>query len=263
MQNYIIAKDLVCAESDYFKGACNGSWQEGRTTVVRLEEEDRDAFSIFAIWLTTNSLDNAMDLADYCHLNPPSITQDTTRITMQEKRYSQLAKCFLLGEYLQAENFKNVVMSDIAQTAKDYFQECWTLNHLSRPEGLMTPVKNLPLLGALPDNIADVYAKTSSTSLLRRFLVDMTVAFLRDDVSITCELQRHFHDANVPELQQKAPEFVAEVFRSSLERQIYGCTTSIIYPLRRDVCEEYHSHTDSISYHCELTVVSLSLMKVL
>jgi hypothetical protein len=178
MQNYIIAKDLVCAESDYFKGACNGPWQEGPTTVVRLEEEDPDTFAIFATWLTTNSLDNAMDLADYCHLHPPSTTQDTTRSTMQEKRYYQLAKCFLLGEYLQAENFKNVVMSDIVQTSRDYFQEFWILDNLGRLEGRQTPVKNLPLLGVLSDDIADVYAKTPSNSVLRRFLVDMTVAFL-------------------------------------------------------------------------------------
>jgi hypothetical protein len=97
---------------------------------------------------------------------------------MQEKRYYQLAKCFLLGEYLQAENFKNVVMSDIVQTSRDYFQEFWILDNLGRLEGRQTPVKNLPLLGVLSDDIADVYAKTPSNSVLRRFLVDMTVAFL-------------------------------------------------------------------------------------
>jgi hypothetical protein len=172
-----------------------------------------------------------MDLAEYCHFHPPSTAQDTARITLHEKRYHQLAKCFLLGEYLQVENFQNVVMSDILQTSKDYFQEFWALDKLRRLEGHQTPVKNLPLLGVLPDDIADVYTKPSSNSLLRHFLVDLTVAFLQDDGPNLCELQRDFHDAGVPELQQKAPDFITEVFRRiSLERQLQRCITNTTYP---------------------------------
>jgi hypothetical protein len=205
-----------------------------------------------------------MNLADYPHLNPISTTLDTTRLTMQKKRYHQLAKCFLLGEYLQAENFKNVVMSDIIQTSKDYFQEFWVLDNLRRLEGHQTPVENLPLLGVLPDDIADVYTKTSSNSLLRRFFVDMTAAFLRDDGPNVAEPRIYFHDAVLPGLQQKAPEYAAELFRLiNLELFSGELPTDLTYPWRRNVCHEYHSHTDPFECGLELTTVSLSIMKVI
>jgi hypothetical protein len=72
----------------------------------------------------------------------------------------------------------------------------------------------------------------------------------------------HFHDA-VPELLQKVPDFGAEIIRLGVPPQIYRSRTNIVYPWGKDFCVEYHSHTDPIGYHCELTAVSLSLMKIL
>ncbi|KAK5092358.1 hypothetical protein LTR70_003955 [Exophiala xenobiotica] len=50
-QSFPIYKDLLTTHSPYFKACLNGAWEEGKTNIVRLEDDNPKAFEIVANWL--------------------------------------------------------------------------------------------------------------------------------------------------------------------------------------------------------------------
>jgi hypothetical protein len=103
-QEFYISKDLICSQSDFFAAACNEQWESGRTNIIRLEEDNPDAFAPFLIWLSTGTVEDSAELTDAADLDKK---QDSGALTNE---FLRLAECFVLGDALQAQEFCNHII---------------------------------------------------------------------------------------------------------------------------------------------------------
>ena len=143
----------ICAKSDFFKAACNERWESGRTRTVTLEDYDVGHFTIFMCWLVTGELNKASSYVEV------ESNDETKMKTSLEKQWKQLAACRILGDFLQASDFKNSVMDSLQKNQRIYDENCSMIG------------------GSGFDDILLVWANTVTGSPLRRILLDKFAGF--------------------------------------------------------------------------------------
>lgn len=247
----IVPKAQVCSKSLYFENACQnqddvlGTWMtdlklEGGETsaerdapklesqeykftshadeaeggkagksqaanVVELKGVHSEIFSIFLAWAVTGTLEESVH-----YIIDESISKE--RAFMKSL---QLIQCYILGEKIQAEDFRNHVMDHIVKNEK------YLLLHF----------RSSSLVYHVVDNI---YKNTSVDSSLRRFMVELTIATVPK-----------YLESLIPD-QNPCVEYVRECFR---QYQIWACDMPHC-PWDKHACH-YHDHSNRpTGYKC-------------
>lgn len=234
-QEFFIQKDLICNHSDFFKAACNKRWLSGRTNTINLGDDiDPVTFSIFLSWLLTGSLNNTSELVDITGYVMKNVF-DTGHKASQDstKRLLQLCQCYILGDYLGAEDFRNAVIDQLISDAQ---------------EGEFNFVRHAALDA---DIISYVFANTSILSPLRTLFVDI--------FSTCAELPKKGDrvPADSPGIADFWFEVAMAALRSSREQKAY-----LEEPWKRNsICCYFHEHKDKgKNYDCGASVPPLLLV---
>jgi hypothetical protein len=157
-QIFFINKDLICAESEFFKAACKKEWSAGRENTVTLAEDDPIIFGVFLVWLSTGDIEGMKELLAAKHVPHDSDDESPENCARKEK-YKQLASCFILGDSLQSTSFQNCLMDNICSLAKE------------------TDESGIPTVWD-DDTLQTIYDNTTATSPLRKFSLD---SYLSED----------------------------------------------------------------------------------
>lgn len=193
-----VHENLICASSDFFKKGTHGGWKESKERLVRLETIEEEVFQIYVHWLYRRTLPLRVD--------EPGQLGNT--------EYVQLAKAYVLGDYLRDTNFKNAVIDAIMDKTVSPLLDgrCWF------------PV------GAV---ISCIYDNTLESSPARKLLVDVYTrkgmgAWLREWASV----------ADLPK------EFLFDLAVSVLDRRPQPA-----FDIMEDPCK-YHEHTSEQKELC-------------
>lgn len=92
---FYLHKSEICAVSNVFKAACTGPWKEAEENLVRLPEDDIEAFEDFVHWLYRTSVSFGLE--------EDSDGDDFFRPVM----------AYILGDKLQATRFMNDTMTKV------------------------------------------------------------------------------------------------------------------------------------------------------
>ncbi|KAG4431360.1 hypothetical protein IFR05_013157 [Cadophora sp. M221] len=133
-KEFVVPTKILTLQSEFFKSACNPRWESGREGI---------AF--------TSNLNNSVNL--------PYISEADQKSAEFEAQWLTLAKCFVLGDFLQAYVFRNCVSDAMVvscQTARS---------------GL--------IFGATYANLDYIYGNTSSGSAIRTMVKDHIIKAAR------------------------------------------------------------------------------------
>jgi hypothetical protein len=189
---------VICRSSGFFKAACNKHWESGKINTVTLEEHEPSVFSIFLTWLELDDIEKAPVLKEIP--------------TLYKEKHSDLVyvhhllKCYVLGDFLLAEEFQNSVMDLLiakCQISFKSFKVCTGLD---------------------PRSVSYVTFNIPADSLLRRMLYDYWVELLGHENTMKDEIPK---------------EFYHQLFIYVIVA--YGQGRKLEAPWRKDRCS-YHSH---------------------
>lgn len=186
----------------------SAAWQPTVANTIRIHHVGATIFSIFLAWAVTGALEEAEHfIVDACE----------SRDRMCSKTL-QLIECYILGEKIRAEDFKNQVIDHI-------------LAHENR---LLDEYR----ASSLVSNVVDlVYHKTPAESPLRRFMVDLTVFTIPKDLA-----------SLIPD-QNPNVEYIRDCFRE-YQRAMSSSRESLRSPWEKHACD-YHDHSDRpLGYRC-------------
>ncbi|KAF2111663.1 hypothetical protein BDV96DRAFT_649643 [Lophiotrema nucula] len=203
-RKWSLSKALLLTHSGYFRRACrDDTFQEGINNQVELKDFEPEVFLLFIEFMLYGRYSSKDDLQDFLKIRDS-------------------AMAWVLGDYLDATEFKNCAMRDL------YAIYC-------PGEGLA------PKSGIGPAAIYFVCSKTMSSSHLWHFFKDVTVAYWhdekvvayysqaeREDWSAVWDIHREFRDDLMYLLNQTQSEREEQI--SSLEYYIdLEHTVSLIF----------------------------------
>jgi len=122
---------------------------------VTLEDENPTIFSIFLAYIVSGDVQNATEYIQSGG-NTDGATSDEELMDMADKHFEQLHKCYVLGDKLQAEGFRNTIM-DLIISAATRNQADSRLTYLS---------------GTASEDINYVFSNTPVNSPLCRMILD-------------------------------------------------------------------------------------------
>lgn len=94
---FIAHEALICASSEFFKTCLSG---RRRPAIVRLKDVDQSLFQLYMQWLYNQ---------DSCgDAHRPSASQTSTKFA--DLTPGELARCYVLGDRLLSDGFKNHVV---------------------------------------------------------------------------------------------------------------------------------------------------------
>ena len=118
-------KSMLVERSGYFEAACHEHWESGRTRVITLEDQEPDIVAIFVAWVLTGSVKSSAKLIEL-----PAAEQEAARKVASHEQWMQLAKCYVLGDYLQAPGLQNAVIDLLLQNMQLAYDELKTIEHI-------------------------------------------------------------------------------------------------------------------------------------
>lgn len=188
--DYTVHKDLICAQSPFFRAACNGNFVEAAEGTVRLPDDEPETFELLLQWLYMG------------RVGDPKATKPLS--------WHESAYLYVIAEKLQISELKNAVVDSwITKSA----ETC------EIPIGVVAYVYcNTPDSSHLRRLLVDMVACAGSTnSLCKRkddlpheFLLDLSMALieLRHDNARAEALYKHnrslYHEHSVTDLGQEA-----------------------------------------------------------
>jgi hypothetical protein len=147
---FIAHKDVICADSKFFKAACSDRWREGQEKIVRLPEaRSKRIFQKYMDWSYTHELELDTVMSD-----DDTVMSDEIR----NKTVDQLVELYLLGDILDDVRLRNKVLQ--------------TMNSFVCEQSLV--------LG--PEMCHLIWEHTSLNSPLRKWTFDATVSLLSPHV---------------------------------------------------------------------------------
>ncbi|EHL02266.1 hypothetical protein M7I_1696 [Glarea lozoyensis 74030] len=213
-QEFYVKKDLVCEGSKFFRAACKEHWESGTNNLVTLDEDDP---GIFAIFVKPTSDPRPL---------VPAITSFAQRKIAQEKKIMhidnqlhQLFECYYLDDSIQAQSFQNYIMDRILQKGKA---------RLDVRKAYRNKQKPLPLPSG-PDELSEIYQKTTAGSCLRKFLVEYRLC---DGSEINAEDIEQF-------IRLNCHEYVSEILAASTK--YYNMRKKALSFYEQDCCH-FHVH---------------------
>ncbi|KAE8450701.1 hypothetical protein EG329_006046 [Mollisiaceae sp. DMI_Dod_QoI] len=167
-----VQKSMICAESDFFKSACKPEWMTDGTNTVTLAEEDPVIFAIFLSWVYSGKISKSSEFITV--VNTESVKDKEER----KKQWTQLVKCYIMGEMLMSMNFRNDVMYMLLRASKGM----WMIDQ--------------EVSGIDAESIELIYAETPDVSPLRSSLTPENSSafqeFLGDIAHKGIELARQY-----------------------------------------------------------------------
>jgi hypothetical protein len=133
-------EDYLVRHSAFFQAALKQEWAEGQTHTIKLPEEKPDLVAFYLDWLYGKGLP----------------TDSTKRDSRNGKVYDVLADLYALGERLQDDKIRNIIIDEVVRFS----------NLFGRETG-----RNYPLDYA----IITIYETTTAGSPARRLLVELFV----------------------------------------------------------------------------------------
>lgn len=142
-EGFTIHSATACAKSTFFKAACSTRWMgEGKERLVRLPDQDAEAFEVFVHWIYSDNLD----------LSTMTVSPSVQRIAGRAPpSYLNFGKVWALANYLGAPELRNLVIDGII-------------------EKFATSVARINVL-----SLKRIWKMTFAGSTIRRVLVDYTV----------------------------------------------------------------------------------------
>jgi hypothetical protein len=176
-ESFAIHKDLICANSKFFKAACSKLWTEGREKIVRLPEVKVEIFQAYIVWVYSGKVS--------VNGSPGSSAADKASAELNET-----TELYLLGDVLDDLQLRNAAM------------RAWVLK---------TKIWNIQPATSV---INQVWDSTLPGSLFRKMIVDHTI--MRFDRGGFEQLSEHYpkdllHSIAVA-LMKKIPTVNADTF---------------------------------------------------
>lgn len=199
-----VHKDIICAQSPFFKAACSGAWKEAQDGTVRLKDCKPYCFMMYLARLYNPHAD-LPDLIHACR-SETSVTPHATFVMRPQHRgvHYTLSELWVLGDFLGDVPFKNGIMDSL---------------HCA--DGKMKK----KLMAATATFVLD---NTSPQSTIMRWVIDRTVPLL-SRLSLEAMSKRMPH------------RLISELLKASVERQRSGDATAQEMGAGR--CK-YHEHKD-------------------
>ena len=163
-KDFYIHEDILKRHSDFFCAALRNDWREACEGVIRLPEDDPEAFLVFANFLYSGQLSIARDPSDPQHCDEVSI----------------MIASWLLGDKILSDSFKDAIVDRYAELTS-LTGRCAGVhlpriiyNHSNLPSGLKRLLVDIAVLGwldgsykCLPREIADAdfFAETTLRAL--------------------------------------------------------------------------------------------------
>lgn len=146
----IAYKSMLVERSGFFEAACHAHWETGKSRTVTLEDQDPDVFAIFVTWVLTGNVKSSTKFIEV-----QSSESEEVKAIRLPLQWNQLAKCYVLGDFLQAPGFKNAVIDMLLYNMQLYHNDCELL------------------AGWSSDQINYIYSNTTAGSQLRRIIVEL------------------------------------------------------------------------------------------
>ncbi|KAH7317160.1 hypothetical protein B0I35DRAFT_434664 [Stachybotrys elegans] len=99
---FSVHEELICKASPFFKKALGGEWTEAKSRSVRFKDHDASGFHIYLNWL-------------YCHTLP---VRGKDQGGPGDTEYMELAKAYVLGDFLQHTSFKDAVLDAMGEKSR-------------------------------------------------------------------------------------------------------------------------------------------------
>lgn len=143
-QEYYVHRDLITAESSFFRAALRKTWKEGSEGRIVLPNDTTEGFDLFVRWLYFEHIPFA-EFMLHCTSNAPEYHDEI------------LIQAYLLGNKLEATNYKNAVV-----------------------DALITWNASSEVLPRWPA-VQELYQNTLAGDHMRKLLVDMYIWLGCDD----------------------------------------------------------------------------------
>ncbi|KAH6663238.1 hypothetical protein B0J14DRAFT_644938 [Halenospora varia] len=149
-KTFLLPECIVVRHSPVMKTALKDAWQQGEKKEIVLKEEEPENFATFLAWVYTGDIDSSATV-------PKATAEDTeAKLVETQIRFEYLLGCYILGNFLQADSFKNAIIDKVLQ---DYKTAPGDGGHA--------------LFYGYPHIISKLYCNTSPKDPLRKFLVDL------------------------------------------------------------------------------------------
>ncbi|KAK5733562.1 hypothetical protein LTR17_009550 [Elasticomyces elasticus] len=162
---FVAHKDILSAKSPFFSAACGRDWIEGQEKIVRLPEQDAEAFRVYLRWVYSDAL-------DMTHMKEP---EGTTR----PPSYINHFKVWILAHYLQDFTLCNIATDHTIQTYHEPPKlniAPNTLSYVFEHTALDSPMGQL-FLDAYATRISGGWIKRHLRELPNEVVLDMAVRF--------------------------------------------------------------------------------------
>lgn len=136
----LVHEDYLARHSAFFKAALKKEWAEGQTRTIKLHEETPELVAFYLDYQYGKGL-------------PTDSTRNNSR---NGKVYDVLAELYALGERLQDDHIRNVIIDEIVRFSR----------MSSRESGLHLPLDHA---------VTTIYESTTAESPARRLLVELFV----------------------------------------------------------------------------------------
>lgn len=231
---YYHYKAVLSRYSRFFRAALEGSWEESRSGVVKLPEQEPVAFDILSSWLyyqdvkarcdsrnsqfcmfeeetdTDNEANQASGVASLQGAASIMNLHDARNSTCSHYPIMDLILAYVLGDMLQCSKFKNCILDEIL----DYSDQ------------------HRRVFGGVHATV--IYKSTGTFSPLRKLLVDLEVYTGAEILSPVADDEKGFPMEHLHKVRRRLIQM----------RNEYISGKPFEMPFRKDFCGNYHVHED-------------------
>lgn len=128
-RDFSVHKGLISSHSPFFKAAMNEQWEEGRTNLITLPEDDPDVFKLYCCWLYNIYL---VTKQERC------VDQNNEDLYTGSSENARLVKAYTFGNKILDHSFCDMIVDQmiVHSHASDvfYIANHYQLFNLMRPE---------------------------------------------------------------------------------------------------------------------------------
>ena len=162
MKTFYVHTHLICAHAAFFQTACNGTWREGRESLIRLPMDDPETVGWYLQWLYTFELPK------------PKLKRRGV--------WESLVDLYVLGERFQDQTLKNSIVNAFI-VGRRYASGCRWLtyahNRLSEEADEGTPLRRLVVDLFVYWNVTQSNFEMEKDNLSKEACFEITMAMLK------------------------------------------------------------------------------------
>jgi hypothetical protein len=102
--DFHVHRQLLCDNSPFFKSAITQNWEESKTGIINMPDDDVETFGLYASWLY-----GVWPFSKLCTKHTESVTTETSKCLAWETEKWLLGKAYTLGDKILDRDFCDFV----------------------------------------------------------------------------------------------------------------------------------------------------------